>query len=160
MDRASTASRAGAAELVWKGASDSAIDTDGLHALMSAPVIGGDYIYGICSYGQLRCLRLSSGERVWETQAVTGERARNASAFMVRNGDRYFINNDRGELVIARLTPTGYEEISRTFLIRPTSKPGARRALGAVNWSHPAYAQRHIFARNDEEIICASLAAE
>ncbi len=148
------------ADLVWKGSSDSAIDTDGLHALMSAPAIGGDYIYGICSYGQLRCLRLSNGERVWETQAVTRERARNASAFMVRNGDRYFINNDRGELIIARLTPTGYEEISRTFLIRPTSKPGARRELGAVNWSHPAYAQRYIFARNDEEIICASLAAE
>jgi hypothetical protein len=29
-----------------------------------------------------------------------------------------------------------------------------------VNWSHPAYANRHIYARNDEEIICASLAAD
>ena len=26
-----------------------------------------------------------------------------------------------------------------------------------MNWSHPAYANRHIFARNDEEILCASL---
>src|SRR5439155_948460 len=29
-----------------------------------------------------------------------------------------------------------------------------------VNWSHPAYANRHIYARNDDEIICASLAAD
>jgi len=148
------------AELQWSGSSDSGITTDGLHALMNSPVIDGDYIYGVCSFGQLRCLRLSTGERVWETQAVTREKARNASAFVVRNGDRYFINNDRGELIIATLSPDGYHEISRTHLINPTSKPGARRELGAVNWSHPAYADRHIFARNDEEIICASLAAE
>jgi hypothetical protein len=29
--------------------------------------------------------------------------------------------------------------------------------LGAVNWVHPAYANRRIFTRNDEEMICASL---
>jgi hypothetical protein len=26
-----------------------------------------------------------------------------------------------------------------------------------VNWSHPAYANRHVIARNDEEIISVSL---
>ena len=148
------------AELLWQGGSDSGVETDGLHALMNSPVIEGDYVYGICSYGQLRCLRLSTGERVWETQAVTHEKARNASAFMVRNGDRYFINNDRGELIIARMAPSGYSEISRAILIRPTSTPAARRELGAVNWSHPAYAGRSVFARNDKEIVCASLAAD
>jgi hypothetical protein len=76
----------------------------------------------------------------------------------VRHGDRYFINNDRGDLILARLTPAGYQEIGRTALIKPTSNPGNRRALGAVNWSHPAYANRRIYARNDEEILCASLA--
>ena len=146
--------------LLWKGASDSGVETDGLHALMNSPVIDGDYIYGICSYGQLRCLRLSTGERVWETQAVTVEKARNASAFIVRNDDRYFISNDRGDLIIARLSPAGYTEISRTRLIRPTSPPGARREMGAVNWSHPAYAGRSVFARNDEEIVSISLAAD
>jgi outer membrane protein assembly factor BamB len=146
-----------AAELLWKGASDSEIDTDGLHALMATPIFDGDYIYGICSYGQLRCLRVADGSRVWETQQVTVEKARNASAFLVRLGDRFLINNDRGELILARLSPSGYEEISRTKLIEPTSEPGARRELRAVNWSHPAYANRHIFARNDNEIVCASL---
>ncbi|MBM3274083.1 MAG: hypothetical protein FJZ00_02940 [Candidatus Sericytochromatia bacterium] len=46
-------------------------------------------------------------------------------------------------------------------LIKPTSdSAGTRRELKVVNWSHPAYANRHIFARNDEEIISASLAAD
>jgi outer membrane protein assembly factor BamB len=127
---------------------------------VNTPVIDGGHIYGICSYGQFRCLRLSTGERVWETLAVTKEKARWASGFIVRNGDRYFINNDRGELIIARLSPKGYEEISRTALIKPTSNPGNRRELVNVNWSHPAYANRHIVARNDEEIVRYTLARD
>jgi outer membrane protein assembly factor BamB len=149
-----------AATVLWKGRSDSEVQTDGLHAVITTPVIIDDCIYGLCSYGQFRCLRAKTGERVWESQAVTGERARWASGLIVRNGDRLFINNDRGELVIVKPSPDGYHEISRTNLIKPTSPPQNRRQLANVNWSHPAYANRHIYARNDEEIICASLAAD
>jgi outer membrane protein assembly factor BamB len=145
------------ASVIWKGKSNSEINTDGLHAVVNTPVIDGDCIYGICSYGQFRCLKLKTGERIWETMEVTKEKARWASGFIVRHGDRYFINNDRGELIIAKLSAQGYQEISRTQLIKPTSNPGNRRELGAVNWSHPAYANRHIVARNDEEIISVSL---
>ncbi|HTM48011.1 MAG TPA: PQQ-binding-like beta-propeller repeat protein [Bryobacteraceae bacterium] len=143
---------------IWQGKSDSEIRPDGLHSLISTPVFDGDYIYGVCGYGQFRCLRAATGEQVWETQAVTGEKARWATALIVRNGDRFFINNDQGELIIARLKPEGYQEISRTRLIKPTSNPGNRRKAPAVNWSQPAYANKHIFARNDEEILSASLA--
>ena len=143
----------------WRGESNSEILTEGLHSVLATPVIIDGHIYGVGSYGQLRCLDAATGERIWETQTVTVERARWASAFIVRHEDRFFINNDRGDLIIARMTPEGYEEISRTHLIAPTSAPGNRRALKTVNWSHPAYANRHIYARNDEEIIAASLAA-
>lgn len=149
-----------AARLLWQGKSSSEISTDGLHTVVNTPAIDSGHIYGICSYGQFRCLRLSTGERVWETLAVTKEKARWASGFIVGNGDRYFINNDRGELIIARLSPKGYEEISRTALIKPTSNPGNRRELVNVNWSHPAYANRHIIARNDEETVRYSLARD
>ena len=148
------------AQLLWKGKSNSEIDTDGLHAVITTPVMVGDYIYGICSYGQFRCLNARTGERVWETLDVTREKARWAAGFLVRNGDRFFINNDRGELIIARLSPEGYHEISRTALIKPTAKPGNRREAGAVHWSHPAYANRHIITRNDEEIVRADLSAK
>ncbi len=147
------------AEMRWRGDSHSEILTDGLHAVIGTPIIEGDYIYGFGSYGQLRCLVAATGERVWETQEATGERARWTSAFLVKHEDRVFINNDRGDLIIAKLSPEGYEEISRTSLLKPTSRPGNRRELTYVNWSHPAYANKHIIARNDEEIISASLAA-
>jgi len=148
------------ATVAWKGKSDSEIQTDGLHAVITTPVIIGDYIYGICSYGQFRCLKAATGERVWESQAVTKERARWASGVMVRHEDRLFINNDRGELIIVQASPEGYREVSRTQLIKPTSEPQNRRELVFVNWMYPAYAHRHIYARNDEEIVCASLAAD
>jgi outer membrane protein assembly factor BamB len=148
------------AQLVWKGKSQSEISTDGLHALVTTPVVKDGSIYGICSYGQFRCLNLETGNRIWETLDVTREKARWASGFLVRNGEHFFINNDRGELIIAKLSPQGYSELGRTQLIKPTSQPGNRRELGAVNWSHPAYANRHIFTRNDEEILCASLERE
>ena len=147
------------ATIAWKGSSNSEIRTEGLHAVLATPIIDGGYIYGICSYGQLRCLDASTGERIWETQEATVERRRWVSGFMVKNGNRIFMNNDRGELIIARLHPTGYEEISRTPLIAPTSPPGNRRELRNVSWVHPAYANRHIYMRNDEEIVAFSLAA-
>lgn len=146
--------------VVWKGKGESEITTDTLHSVIGTPVIIGDHVYGFCSYGQMRCLRLATGERVWESQAATKERARWASAFIIKQGDRYFISNDRGELVIAKLTPEGYQEIDRTQLVKPTSPPGVRRQLGQVSVVHPAFANRNIYMRNDEELVCASLAAE
>jgi outer membrane protein assembly factor BamB len=113
------------AKIAWQGKEDSEVLNDTLHSLISTPVIDGDCIYGICSFGQLRCLDLRTGERLWEAQAVTKEKRRHTTAFLVKNGNRYFINNDRGELIIARLSREGYLEISRTSLIKPTSdNPG------------------------------------
>ena len=157
-----------AAELLWqrKGSSEMADKTDSLHALISTPVIEQGHIYGVCSYGQLRCLLAGNGDRLWESLEMI-ELSRWAAAFIVRQGDRYFINNDRGELIIARFDPQGYHEVDRTSLIEPTSytawgsRPGHPKANDRiVNWSHPAYANRHIFARNDKELICASLEAK
>jgi outer membrane protein assembly factor BamB len=148
------------ATLLWKGKSDSEIQTDTLHSVTATPVVVGDHIYGMCSYGEFRCLLKRTGTRLWESQALSQERARWAGGQIVRHGDRLFVNNDRGELVIVNPSPQGYQEISRTNLIKPTTPPGNRRALVNVNWSHPAYANRHIYARNDEEILAASLAAD
>ena len=149
-----------AATVLWKGKSDSEIQTDGLHAVIATPVILGDNIYGICSYGQFRCAGGQDRRTVWETQAVTKERARWATGIIVRNGERLFINNDRGELIIVKAEPEGYRRSAAPHLIKPTSPPQNRRELVNVNWSYPAYANRHIYARNDEEIIAASLAAD
>ncbi len=146
-----------AAQLLWKGKSNSEIKTDGLHCCHSTPAIKDGYIYGVCSYGQFRCLNAQTGERVWESMEITKENKRWASAFIVRHEDKFFLNNDRGELIIADLKPDGYHEISRTKLIDPTTGSAGKRDLEFVNWTHPAYANKHLVTRNDKEIIRASL---
>jgi hypothetical protein len=85
-----------------------------------------------------------------------GKPVRWANAFLVKNGDRFFLFNEKGDLIIAKLTPRGYEEISRAHLLEPTGTAAGR----AVVWSHPAFANRCIYARNDKEIVCASLRTE
>ena len=153
------------ASLVWKrtGASEQPEETDSLHALMTTPVLEDGLIFGVGTYGQFRCLDASNGDRIWESLELI-ELSRWATAFLVRNGDRYFANNDLGDLIIARFDEEGYHEIDRTRLIEPTansswrSRPGSRRPSDRmVNWSHPAYANGHIVARNDKEILSASL---
>jgi hypothetical protein len=56
-------------------------------------------------------------------------------------------------LIRARLTPEGYEEISRAKVLKPTFPFSGRN----VAWPPPAYANGHIFARSGKELVCASL---
>ena len=145
-----------AATKIWQSAKVSERDTTELHTVMSTPFLEDGYIYGTCSYGQLRCLKAETGERVWETfAATTGDKpVRWGNAFLVKNGDRFFLFNEKGDLIIAKLSPAGYEEISRAHLLAPTNTDPGR----SVVWSHPAFANRCVYARNDREIVCASLA--
>jgi outer membrane protein assembly factor BamB len=145
-------------ELVWKGngRGETPGATDKLHSIIPTPVIRDGYIFGVCSYGELRCLRLEDGKRVWQTlQATCGgtEPQRWANAFLIPQGDRFFLFNEKGDLIIAKLSPRGYEEIGRAHILEPTGKAMQRRVL----WSHPAFANRSMFARNDKEIVCVSL---
>jgi len=140
---------------MWHTEKQSEKDTTHLNAVMCTPFLEDGYIYGVCSYGQLRCLKTETGERVWETFKATtsGEPVRWANAFIVKNGNRFFLFNEQGDLIIAKLSPRGYEEISRAHLLEPTNTAAGRSVL----WSHPAFANRRIYARNDKEIICADL---
>jgi hypothetical protein len=69
--------------------------------------------------------------------------------------DRFFLFNEKGDLIIAKLSPKGYDEVSRAHLLEPTNTAAGRDVL----WSHPAFANRHMYARNDKEIICVDLVA-
>jgi outer membrane protein assembly factor BamB len=143
--------------VAWRTAKMSERDTTHLNCTMNTPVIDGGHIYGACSYGQYRCLRADTGERLWETFAPTsGKSERWGNAFTVKQGKRFFILSERGELIIAKLSPLGYEEISRAPLLEPDNRDPGR----PVVWSHPAFANRRIYARNDHGLVCVDLAAK
>jgi outer membrane protein assembly factor BamB len=140
------------ADILWKGNGVNEQQTDKLHSIMPTPVVTEDNIFGICSYGQLRCLKTSTGERVWETRQATGE-GRWWNAFIVPQGDRYFLHNEQGDLIIANLSADGYTELSRAKLVEPTRQIQRRMTI----WSHPAFAMKSVFARNDKELVRVDL---
>lgn len=61
------------ADILWKGNGVNEQQTDKLHSIMPTPVVTENNIFGICSYGQLRCLKTSTGERIWESRQATGD---------------------------------------------------------------------------------------
>ncbi|MFM7151791.1 MAG: PQQ-binding-like beta-propeller repeat protein [Gemmataceae bacterium] len=151
---------------LWRsnGRGEQPKQTDKLHSIMSTPIIQGEHIYGVCSYGELRCLNLSDGKRIWSDLKATGAGdapERWANAFLVPQGDRVFLFNEKGDLIIARLSPKGYEELDRAHLLDPTGQLAAGfSSPRKVVWSHPAFANKAVFARNDKEIVAVSVAAE
>jgi outer membrane protein assembly factor BamB len=138
-------------EVVWRGDRDT-----GLYSVFSAPFIEDGVIYGTSSAGVLTAVKAESGERLWQTEKPIGEKAGSAEMFLVKNGDRFFLMTEKGDLIIARLSPRGYDEVSRAHLLEPTTLAFGRKVV----WSHPAYANRCAYLRNDKELVCVSLAAE
>ena len=138
---------------VWRGKKGNSI-----MPVNMTPLLDDGHIYGVNQPGQFIAVKLENGERVWETtEPVTGKGSKpvdSATAFLVKNGDRYFLFNEKGELVIAKLSPKGYEEVSRAKVIEQTNLAFGRNVV----WSHPAFANKCAFIRNDKEIICVSLA--
>src|SRR5262249_8870398 len=121
----------------------------------STPFMQDGYVYGVGSYGQLRGIMARTGGRLWETfRATSGEENRGGKAFIVGQKDRFIPFNEKGDPIIARLSPQGYEEISRAHILDPDNFMAAR----PVVWSHPAFANKCVYARNDKEIVCVSLA--
>jgi outer membrane protein assembly factor BamB len=143
------------AAVLWHRAGRTDKKTDALHVLMMSPAIRGGYLYGVDSYGELRCLELASGDRLWSTnEATTGQAGQQkwATAFIIPMGEagkRYLIANEHGDLILADMDSSGYREVSRAHVLE-ASNPDPQRA---VVWCYPACADRSVFWRNDREMV-------
>jgi outer membrane protein assembly factor BamB len=138
---------------LWTGQPKKAV-----YGANATPLWIDDVIYGAdCQTGQFIAVDPENGQRFWETFSLTTggqRRASHGTAFMVQNDWRSFIFAETGELILARLSREGFEERGRMKVLQPTGECFGR----AVVWSHPAFARRCMVVRNDEEIVCVSLA--
>jgi hypothetical protein len=112
-------------------------------------------VYSARTSGELVCLEAGTGKQVWETNTVT-DLKNGSSIHLTPCGAAVFLFTDKGDLIRAQLTPQSYREISRAHLLEPTSPYGGRKCA----WAAPAYANGHVFARSDAELVCASLKAK
>ncbi len=150
------------AGVVWRGTPKTAV-----YCANSTPFIEGDTIYGCdCDTGMLTAVALATGERLWETPDATmggSRRGKHGTAFLVRHepagttaasANRTWMFSETGDLILAELRPEAYRELGRMHLLAPTNECFGRDVV----WSHPAFAGRCVFARNDRELVCLSLA--
>jgi len=142
------------AKVVWRGANKT-----GVYCANSTPFLEDGMIYGCCCMqGQLRGVKLETGERVWESfKPTTGDRrGGHGTAFIVKHASQFFLFSETGDLILANLNAQGYEELGRFHVLKPTGECFGRDVV----WSHPAFANQSLYARNDEELVCVSLAVD
>ena len=120
----------------------------------SIPVLHDGHVYSGKTNGHFVCLEARTGKQVWDTDKVTGK-GQGATMQLTPNGGTFLIFTDQGNLIRAKLSAEGYTELSRTHLVDPTLPFAGRKLI----WPPPAYANAHIFVHNEEELVCASLAA-
>lgn len=144
-----------AAEEVWRGEPKNAV-----HCSNSTPAFVDGVVYGTdCNEGSLIAVNSKDGSRLWTTfQATKPDEQRfikHGTAFITRIGDsdRYFLMSENGDLIVASLTHEGYRELGRDHILEPTGDCFGRQVL----WSHPAYANRTAYVRNDNEIVAVDL---
>lgn len=121
------------------------------------PFVEGNTVYGFDQSGTLFGMDLETGDRIWQTnQPLATERPLGSgTAFIIKHEDTFWLFNEHGELLITRLSRSGYEEIDRVKIIEPTNLAFGRDVV----WSAPAWANRKVFVRNDKECVCVDLSA-
>jgi hypothetical protein len=139
-------------ETVWRNKAK-----HGISAVNVQPFVSDGLLWGYHEKGELRAVAIPSGEIVWRGTGPLGERpVGSGTAFITRQGERFWMFTETGDLVLAKLSAAGYEELDRSHLLAPTNTAFGREVV----WCPPAYANRSIVVRNDKEIIRVSLAAE
>ncbi len=138
-------------EVVWRNKRQ-----HGISAVNVQPFVLDGHLCGFHEKGDLRVVAIPSGEVVFSGGGPLPGRLQGCgTAFITRHNDRFFLFTETGDLVIASLSPEGYRELDRCHLIDPSNTAFGRDVV----WSPPAYADRSVFVRNDQEIVRVSLAA-
>jgi hypothetical protein len=120
---------------------------------MALPLSSGEHFYALEKEDGLLCVRWQDGRVRWKDGHRLTPAGRNPHAAMVWIDDPVRAGlaaalNAAGELVLARLSPHGYEEHGRVQVIDGGGEPV---------WAHPAFAGQRVYARSDREIVCVEV---
>ena len=144
------------AKVLWRGNPRNSV-----YVANATPLFVDGVLYGSdCMVGKLFAVDAKNGDRLWETfdatQPKEKRRVNHGTAFLTRIGqsNRYLIMSETGDLIMAELTRDKYKSLGRFHVLEPTGESFGR----PVVWSHPAYADKTAYIRNDKEIVAVDLA--
>jgi len=127
-------------ENVWQR--DDAISTH--YAIV---IIREGYAYGFHGHAaerggpNLRCVELATGKVRWEQPQV-------GSGTIIRAGDNLLILSERGQLQLAKASPTEFKIKCRAQVVTPTTR------------SYPALADGYAFVKGPRKLVCVDLRAQ
>lgn len=144
-------------KIVWKeNSSRKAVYCSNAPAYFADDVIFGCDIES----SQLIAIDPETGDRLWEDESVlvgpdAGRGIRHGTGFMVRHtpSGKYFLFNERGELLVCDMSRELLEIRGRDKIIDPDGEAFGREVV----WTQPAFAEGCVFARNNSEIVCVDL---
>ncbi len=141
------------ASVLWRDESKTAVSPVNVQ-----PFLEDDFLYGIDQNGVLYGVDLKTGERVWQSnEPLSAKRpVPSGTAFIVKQDERFWLFNELGELIIAKMSREGYSEIDRAKVIDPSNVAMGRRVV----WAAPAWANKKVFLRNDKECVCIDLSSD
>ncbi|HSQ55463.1 MAG TPA: PQQ-binding-like beta-propeller repeat protein [Gemmata sp.] len=144
------------AKVAWRSKNSYPKPINGLNAVMSSLLVKDKHVYGISGMGALICQKLDTGEVVRTGNEIFGEKeAFCGSVFWVDAGTAVYGLTDQGDLLVLKLVPQKCEVLAKAHILEPTHAAKGRKAV----WSHPAFADRCVYMKNDKEMVCVSLAA-
>ena len=106
-----------------------------LRTKFSNVVLKDGHLYGL-SDGNLECVELTTGKRVWRE-------GRYGYGQMLRVGNHLLILGETGEVALAELSPD-----------RPDSVLGRFQAIDGIAWNYFALSGPHLIVRNSREAAC------
>lgn len=114
--------------------------TSVLRSEWQTPILLNGHLYGMDNVGgagpitHLTCLEAKTGRRVWQ-------QARFGKGNLIAAQGLLFISTMKGELVLVRATPKGFEELGRATVMKTTR-------------TAPSLSNGRLYLRDDQEIVC------
>jgi len=104
---------------------------------MSSPAVSGNTIFGLSNKnrGQFFAIDAATGKTLWVSK---GREADNAS--IVRAGNYLLLSTSNSELIVAKPSPTAFEEIKRYTI------------ADSATYAHPAYVGRTIIVKDVDKL--------
>ena len=148
-----------AASFLWKGKPKTA-----MYCCNSTPLIVDGVIYGSdIDSSQLIAASVKDGERYWETMEPTiaeefRQGGRHGTVYLTQHAPsgNFWLVNEGGDLILAKLSKEKYQELGRQHVLEPTNEAFGR----PVVWSGPAFAEKAVFMRNDKELVKVDLSSK
>ncbi|APZ93876.1 PQQ-binding-like beta-propeller repeat protein [Fuerstiella marisgermanici] len=121
----------------WSSLGNSSV----LRAEWQTPILHDGHLFAMDNIGSagpitnLVCVRIADGEQVWM-------KPRFGKSNLTMADGKLFISTAKGELVLVKATPSGFEEVSRAEVLQKMTRQA------------PVIANGRLYLRDDREVVC------